>query len=241
MVKSALRVLEILELFDAERRPLRVTDVVRRLDVPQSSASMLLKTLVVRGYLDYDVATREYCPSARVSFLGAWAVGEPGRREVLIEAMRALADETGETVLLGRRSGLFMQYLSVIESDHALRLTISSGTLRPLHRTAIGIMLMSTLDDEQVGRLLRRWNAERDRDDPPARIGETLRAVDVARRQGYYESNSLATPGSGVIATLLPTPVRGQPLGLGVGVPVARLHARREALTAAVVAAARRL
>lgn len=65
LVKSALRVLEILELFDAERRPLRVADIVDRMNVPQSSASMLLKTLVARGYMDFDAASREYCPSVR--------------------------------------------------------------------------------------------------------------------------------------------------------------------------------
>lgn len=105
LVKSALRVLEILELFDAERRPLRVADVVDRMNVPQSSASMLLKTLVARGYMDFDAASREYCPSVRVSFLGAWTVGDLGRREEITDAMRELAEDTGETVLLGRRSG----------------------------------------------------------------------------------------------------------------------------------------
>lgn len=112
--------------------------------------------------------------------------------------------------------------------------------MRPLHRTAIGIMLLSRLDDEQVGRLLRRWNAEHGQNSVPARIAETMRAVARVRRQGHYESDSLATPGSGVIATLLATPVRGQCLGIGVGGPVARLHARRAELTAAVLAAARK-
>lgn len=58
-VKSALRVLEILEVFDAERRPPRVTDIVEPMNLPQSSASMLLKTMVARGYMDFDAASRE--------------------------------------------------------------------------------------------------------------------------------------------------------------------------------------
>ena len=73
----------------------------------------------------------------------------------------------------------------------------------------------------------------------PARIAETMRAVDAARRQGYYESESLSTPGSGVIAALLATPLRGQTLGVGVGGPIARLHQRRAQLRAAVLEAAR--
>lgn len=239
MVKSALRVFELLELFEAERRPMRVVEIVERMKVPQSSVSMLLKTLVARGYMEFDPASREYCPSVRVSFLGDWALRVPGHREAIQDALRRLSDATGETVLLGRQSGMFMQYLSVIESQYALRLTLAPGTLRPMHRSAIGIMLLSRLDDDQVGRLLRRYNAEFGDAGVPAKIAQTMRAVDTARRQGYYESESLSTPGSGVIAALLATPLRGQTLGVGVGGPIARLHERRAQLRAAVLEAAK--
>jgi DNA-binding IclR family transcriptional regulator len=239
MVKSALRVFELLELFEAERRPMRVVEIVERLKVPQSSVSMLLKTLVARGYMEFDATTREYCPSVRVSFLGDWALRVPGHREAIQDALRELSEATGETVLLGRQNGMFMQYLSVIESQYALRLALHPGTMRPMHRSAIGIVLLSRLDDDQVGRLLRRYNAEFGRSGVPAKIAETMRAVDAARRQGYYESDSLSTPGSGVIAAPLATPLRGQTLGIGVGGPIARLHQRRVVLRTAVLAVAR--
>ncbi|QFZ87614.1 helix-turn-helix domain-containing protein [Variovorax paradoxus] len=238
MVKSAVRVFELLELFEAERRPLRVADIVDKLGVPQSSVSMLLKTLVARGYMEFDSARREYCPSVRIAFLGDWATRLPARQEAIQDAMRRLASETGETVLLGRQSGVLMQYLSVRESQHALRFSLSPGTMRPMHRTAIGIMLLSQRDDDQIGLLLRRYNAEAGRTGPPARIAETLRAVAFAREHGYYESANLATPGAGVIASLLPTPIRGQRLGIGVGGPLERLHKRRRQLLASLLAVA---
>ncbi|WP_326535580.1 IclR family transcriptional regulator [Pseudorhodoferax sp.] len=236
MVKSAARVFELLELFDAERRPLRVTEIVQRLDMPQSSVSMLLKTMVARGYMEFDAADRSYCPSVRISFLNEWAMRAPGQRQDMQDAMRRLADETGESVLLGRQSGLLLQYVSIIESQRALRFSPSPGTLRPLHRTAIGIMLLSRQDDERIDLLLRRYNAEKL--GPTARIAETFRAIAFAREHGWYESASLATPGAGVIATLLPTPIRQQRLAIGVGGPVDRLHKRRRVLLDAVLAAA---
>lgn len=236
-VKSAQRVFELLELFEAECRPLRVVEIVNRLDMPQSSISMLLKTLVARGYMEFDAATRTYCPSVRVSFLGDWVIRAPGQHEGIQDMMRLLSDETGETVLLGRQSGLFMQYASMIESQQALRLILPPGTIRPLHRSAIGIMLLSRLEDDQIGRLLRRYNAEFGEAYGVARIAETMRAVESAREHGYFESDSLSTPGSGVIATLLTTPVRGHYLGVGVGGPVSRIHQRRPMLVAAVLKA----
>lgn len=234
MVKSAQRVFELLELFESECRPLRVGEIVQRLDMPQSSVSMLLKTLAARGYMDFDPQERTYCPSVRVAFLGDWTVRMAGQQDSVQEMMRALSDETGETVLLGRQSGLFMQYVSMIESHQALRLTLPPGTLRPLHRSAIGIMLLSRHDDEQIGRMLRRYNAEYGTEYGTAKIAETMRFVETARRNGWFESDSLATEGSGVIATLLRTRIRGQTLGVGVGGPVARIRQRRAMLVAAV-------
>ncbi|SOY67714.1 putative transcriptional regulator, IclR [Cupriavidus taiwanensis] len=237
-VKSANRVFDLLELFERVRRPLRVGEIGERLGIPQSSVSMLLRTMVARGYLEFDAQLRTYCPSVRVAFLCGWTTRKPGAGASVHDAMRRLSSETGETVLLGRQSGNMLQYLSVIESSHALRLSVSSGTIRPMHRTAIGIMLMSRMEDEQIGRLLRRYNAEAAPGESLARPGEVLREVEVARRQGYYESASLASPGAGVIATLVATPIRGQWLGIGTGGPVARLHARRKKLLAAVLAVA---
>ena len=46
--------------------------------------------------------------------------------------------------------------------------------------------------------------------------------------------DSLATEGSGVIATLLRTRIRGQTLGVGVGGPVGRIRQRRTMLLPAV-------
>ena len=78
--------------------------------------------------------------------------------------LRDLHQTTGETVLMERQSGLFMQYVSMIESGHAARMSVSPGIIRPMHRSAIGIMLLSKMDDEDIGRLLRRYNAELTRD-----------------------------------------------------------------------------
>jgi len=216
-VKSATRVFDMLEVFERQRRPLRVADLVESLDAPQSSVSMLLKTLVSQGYLDCNPATREYCPSARVAHMCDWVTHLPHRPQAIPEAMQKLAEQTGETIMLGRIEGVHLQYAAVIHSREAVRFAAVSGTKRPLHRTALGMILMSELDDERIGLLIRRYNAERETEDKPANLQATLREIGIARDQGYYQSGGLATPGGGVIAKLLPSPLRGQKMALGVG------------------------
>ena len=226
-VKSATRVFDLLDVFERERKPLRVADLVNGLDAPQSSVSMLLKTSVSKGYLDFNPMTREYCPSMRVAYMCHWVTHLPDRPTAIPEALRQLAEQTGETITLGRVTGIELQYIAVIPSRHAIRFVVVSGTRRPLHRAAAGIVLMSAMDDERIGRIMRQYNAEHEPAAQKASMQATLREVVVARDQGYYQSAGLATPGSGVIAMLLPTRIRGQQMAAGVGAPLDRLQLRK--------------
>jgi IclR family acetate operon transcriptional repressor len=223
-VKSATRVFELLEVFERQRRPLRVAELVRELDAPQSSVSMLLQTLVSEGYLEFNGSTREFCPSVRVANLCEWVGHLPHRPRAIPEALRNLAADTGETVLLGRIEGIQMRYVAVIHSRKAVRFVPCCGTRRPLHRTAIGIMLLSTLAKDRIALMLRHFNAEHGEEAGQANIPWTLREAAAAGELGYYQSGGLATPGAGVISMLLPTPIRGQRLAAGVGAPLDRLQ-----------------
>src|SRR5690606_35115741 len=68
--RSIKRTLEVLEFFDAEHPAVSVSEISRALGYPQSSTSILLKSLMELGYLHYDKVTRTYRPTARVALLG---------------------------------------------------------------------------------------------------------------------------------------------------------------------------
>src|SRR3546814_17492015 len=70
VVKSAGRVLRILEYFDSVQREACVSEISRTLKWPQSSTSVLLKSLVSLGYLQKDRYRRTYRPTRRGSLLG---------------------------------------------------------------------------------------------------------------------------------------------------------------------------
>ncbi|MGB7180675.1 MAG: helix-turn-helix domain-containing protein [Burkholderiaceae bacterium] len=224
LVKSALRVLDLFELFEDQQHPMRVTEIAERLTAPQSSVSALLKTLRARGYLDFNTSTRCYSPSARLSFLGDWAVGNYPNRGAIQDVMRRLANETHESVLLGRRNGIMMQYLAVIESRRELRLVPHTGIQRPLHHSAIGIVLLAETSDDAIGRTVRRYNAELG-----AKLGvvdesEVMQRVHTAREAGYYRTLGLVNPGAGVLAKVLPSTIAAEPMAIGIAAPIDRLQ-----------------
>ena len=131
-----------------------------------------------------------------------------------------------------------LQYLSVVVSSHTLSIALHPGLKRPLHLSGLGLMLLSLKSDPEIGRIVRRYNAEHGDPGGP-RLSEraALGMVETARRQGWCETANLITEGAGSIATLLPLPRAERPLAIGIGAPVSRLLARRDILQRALTEA----
>lgn len=219
MVKSAVRVLDIFEAFEAERRALTISELVDILQIPQSSMSTLIKSLVAKGFVEYDAQTRRYRPSVRLAFLGNWVLGSTDTIARIHTLAQSLHDATGETVLIAAENGLFLQYMSVVVSPSTLRFALHPGLRRPLHRSGLGTMLLTRKPDADIGRLVRRYNAERlEPGEERFSEADVLKRVAQARAQGWFFSSSIFIKGSASVATLLPLPRDRTTLAVGFAV-----------------------
>ena len=232
-VKSAVRVLEIFEHFAQTRAPASVMEVSKALGFPQSSTSALLKSLVALGYMDYDGNARSYIPNLRLALLSTWIEKGAYRDEALIRRLERIRDLSGETVVLGLRNGVHAQYVVILEAERPIRLHMKMGVLRPLTRTAIGRALLVSESDAEIGRIVRRINAET----PEHRVEEQvfLALMAEVRAQGYAETAGDMTPGAGVVAIPLVNAPGGTPMAVGIGGPLERLDASRRAELRAIL------
>lgn len=204
-VKSAKRTLGVFELFEERRSPASTAEIAAALEIPVSSASVLLRTMTTEGYLYYDSSRRTYVPTPRVALLGGWLSQPLFKQRRLINLMDHLAQETGETIMLGVRNGLTAQYAHVIQATLPARLYVKSGTLRPLTRSALGFAILSRFSNAEVRRIVSR--VERLQPDGISKtpIKELLPILETTRKRGYSDSINLVTPGAGAIAVNLPT------------------------------------
>jgi DNA-binding IclR family transcriptional regulator len=228
VIKSAQRVLAILEYFQEQRRSATVGDIASALDLPQSSASMLVKSLVTLGYLEYGEKSRLLRPSYRVALLGNWIQKSFFKHGPLTDTMEGIQQDIGETVVLGRQNGPLMQYVHIVDASYAVRLIIHTGTLRPMTRSALGLMLLTQRPEHQIRAIARRNNA--DADDSQQRVNERvlLAEIEEMRRLGYAESKGRMIASASTIAMLVPADKKATPLAIGVGGPIDRISRRRE-------------
>jgi DNA-binding IclR family transcriptional regulator len=240
-VKSAGRVLEILELFEDLRRPARVGEIAERLQIPQSSTSVLLRSLVDVGYVTFDPVGRTFCPSYRISLMGAWVLGSAIEMGQLARLMDEVSRETGETVVISSRNGVYAQYIHVIQATNPIRFHIPVGARRLLVWSGAGFMLLRDVPEAEIRKLVRRTNAERPKE-PRIDLDKVLANVDTARRQGFFVSRGLVTPGGGHIGVHLPPELDryGNTLVLGVCAVLDNLDRSQDAILASMRSAIER-
>ncbi|MEO5597188.1 MAG: helix-turn-helix domain-containing protein [Novosphingobium sp.] len=224
-IKSADRVLEIFEMFSEERQSVTVMDVARTLNVPQSSTSELLGSLVRRGYLCRDRSVRTFRPTARVALLGAWVQPQLFRHGRLLSMMDSLQEETGEAIVLASMIGLELKHVHVV--GDSLPDTLTSGTEHHLLHSPFGVALLSVMYRENVRKLVHRLNAESDAS-LHVRYSDLEATLNRASRQGYQVGD--LADGRAAVAMLLPQRMDEEQLVIGIAGPAERINARCEQL-----------
>lgn len=175
-VKSALRTLQILEIFSDAQQPLMLSELARRLDAPKSSCLALLDTLTERGYL-YRSSAGSYYPTGRwLSHARRIAEHDPVAAQVHASLQR-LRDSTGETAIDAVLAGDQSIYLDVVESTELILFSARIGDVKPLHISASGRALLGTLDAAACQTVIARLPF----DGPPARPSARAKAQKLAR------------------------------------------------------------
>jgi DNA-binding IclR family transcriptional regulator len=226
-IKSAERTLALFELFSREQRPFTVGRVSEALQVPQASASMLLRNLADLGYLEYDRKARTFAPSIRVALLGSWIDRRFGEAGSIGARLDALQRKVGETAYLGIQNGATAQYVLTQRPEHPDRLEVMSGQYRSLTCSAMGRVLLSLRPDAEVAAWVRRCNVEATEERFKVRESDFLQLMRQVRADGYATTEGDVTPGLGAIAVPFTSPMGGAPLALGVGGPIASIRPRR--------------
>lgn len=235
-VKSASRILDILELLATNAAPLRASEIAKRLGVPKSSAHMLLATLERRGYV-VDRSDRRFTLHPALGAPGGTWVG--GFRGSLLRVarpvMQRLVASTGESSLLGcLRADFAFEYVEKVVTPQPLRVDVDLGIPRPLHSTSTGQIFLAFSPPDLMHRLLDKLGTELS----ASERSTLLTNVAQVRARGYaMVSDAKSSYAFGVAAPIRDG--RGDIVAaLNVFAPSARFHPASDKVIREVVLAA---
>lgn len=212
--RSIKRTLEVLEYFDADKTCASVSEISRELGYPQSSTSILLKSLLNLGYLAYD--NRTYRPTARVALLGRGIRSQILDDGNLMATLEEVSQRTGEMIFLASTAGLSVHYIYVIPATNPLRMHLRAGAVRSMAGSSTGHLFLSAKTDAEIAKIVERASTI-ENNSQPTDLEEVMKAVRKIRKLGCLLSTKTLNPGGGVLAKLLPQKIDGQPLAICIG------------------------
>lgn len=242
VVKSADRVLDLLELLARKAHGLTHAELSSALEIPKSSLTQLLGNLEARRYL-------RFAPGPNVYTLGPALLDLVGRGRVavgLVELAQPIAEritkQTGESSSLNLLRGDQVQRVCGANASQPLQFSMTIGELAPLYAVSSGKMLLATMPDDQREAYLARVR-------PMKITARTIVSPTALRRQlreaaseGVAYSFEEFTPGIVGIAVAV-RDEGGEVVGaLNVAMPTVRdSPGHRRAIVAALRDGARRL
>jgi len=223
MVKSCVRTITLLEYFSEIQRPLTIHEITKELNIPQSSASSLVSSLVSMGVLCRLENKREFILTLSVSLMTNWTQDYFTFQNRIFSHLKAFRNELQETIVLAMRNGIYSQYLAVETTKNRLPQEVAPGDVWPLIHTATGWSLLASEDDIETGKIIRKSLS----DDTISQVQKDcqvkpIKAIKDTLERGYALSTGEATQGIAGIA--VPLPRFGEHPRLAVAIAGSRNH-----------------
>jgi DNA-binding IclR family transcriptional regulator len=149
-VRSVDHAIDVLETLAAGGRPMGVTDIARRTELSKASVHHMLATLESRRFVMREPESNLYRLGWALYELGAGVVRNLDISRVARPFLDRLAEQTGESVLLGILDEDAVLYLDRGEAPNGLRMTANAGRRGPLHATASGKVLLAFAQDHDL-------------------------------------------------------------------------------------------
>jgi DNA-binding IclR family transcriptional regulator len=183
-IQSLERAFAILEAVARSREGINLVDLSKAVGLHNSTAFHLVKTMVQLGYVSQARDSKRYRIGAKLFTLAAGALEENALLGLVTPVLETLTRETGEAGHFAIRSGNEIVVIARTAGSGLLQMVDRTGAQRPAHATALGKVLLSALNDEQIRQFLdavppRRFTAK-----TVVARDALLRELEEVRRKG---------------------------------------------------------
>ena len=188
------RALNILEAAAQRRDGLTNSELSRKLAIPKSSASYILRTLEKRGYLRRDSNSGRYRLGLKILSLGGDAQANLDIADVALPFMRALVERIHLTVHLAVIDQGEAVYIEKVEAPGFFKVNTWDGRRMYLHSTSVGKCLLAWLTKHEIELLVKQQGLKKRTPKTIVTMTKLLADLEHVKHEGYAvddEENSL--------------------------------------------------
>lgn len=238
-MESVQKVVRVLDLFTVERPEWTVSEVARTLEMPKSSASVLLASLAEHRMLR-RTENGHYRLGWHLFELGQSLLDTTEFRSQARRVLHRLVETYTETAHLAVLDGVQAVYVEKVQPYPKVKIPLSrAGARLPAHCSGVGKVLLASCDWEMVAEALEHRGL-------PSFTANTITTLDglkdeleQVREQGYAYDEEEAVMGLCCVAAPVQDQNGSVVAALSLSVPAFRFDTGRKKYTAAVLEAAR--
>jgi DNA-binding IclR family transcriptional regulator len=188
------RALSILEAAAQRRDGLTNSEISRKLGIPKSSASYILRTLEKRGYLRREIESGRYRLGLKILSLGGDAQVNLDIADVALPFMRSLVEKIHMTTHLAVLDQGEAVYVEKVEAPGFFKVNTWIGRRMFLHSTSVGKCLLAWSSRQEIELLVKQQGMKKRTPKTITTMTKLLADLEHVRQAGYAvddEENSL--------------------------------------------------
>ncbi len=188
------RALAILEAISERAGGMTNSELSRKLAIPKSSASYILRALERRGYLRRERNTGKYRLGLKVLSLSRGVLSGLDLRELALPVLRQLVERSHLTAHLAILDHGDAVYIERVEAPGFIKMNTWVGRRMPIYSTSVGKALVAYLPENEVKALLKERGMQKRTPRTITVCTRFLQELAQVRKQGYAlddEENNL--------------------------------------------------
>lgn len=188
------RALAILEAVGQRSAGMTNSEISRKLAIPKSSASYILRTLEKRGYLARERGTGKYKLGLKALSLGRGVDVGADLKQAALPVLRRLVERYKLTVHLAVLDHGEAVYIEKVEAPGFIKMDTWIGKRMEVHSTAVGKSLLAHLPGAEAEAIIKERGLKRFTPKTLTTRAGLLADLEKVRRKGYAiddEENNL--------------------------------------------------
>lgn len=185
-VQSVSRALDILEVLANSGGEMKLNEISAATELNVSTCHHLLTTLAERGYVSQNPRGRTYFVGNRILELSITRSSQFNLVDLALPELKALSQQTRETICLAEMRAYNLTTLTMIESSHPVRVgTNTVGRSNAAHATAIGKAILAWLPEPEIARVIAEKGLTRFTEYTLTNIADLMENLRHVRRNGF--------------------------------------------------------
>ncbi len=234
-VQSLTRAFSILNAIAEAEGGVGLTEVAQQVGLPPSTTHRLLTTLQQEQFVRFDSERALWSVGVQSFIVGNAFLRDRRLVQTARPHMRALMEESGETVNLAVEDDGQAIFLYQVECRQMMRALTTLGSRVPLHCSGVGKALLMAMSEARRAKILHRHGLARLTAKTIVRPADLKADLEASCRRGYAQDDEEHAVGLRCVAATILDEL-GEAVGaISVSGPAARITDDRMAMLGAMV------